>query len=236
MTAGFNWELGPFALWDAAGFLPIVDRMRVSGMVIPRAAEKLLAAGGVSWYRADGNEYFDIVSGTYKRVPTKPGSASIASFKHSKGVLAGNADISLVDLGEGIGCFELHSKMNALGGGIISFLQNELRPGSDAMRIFDGFVISTDAVNFSVGANLKQLLLSAQGQKWGEIEEFIQQFQAMTQAIKFSPKPVVAAPAGLCLGGGYELCQHTALTQSHFELYAGLVETGVGSAPRRWRL
>ena len=231
MTSGFNWELGPFALWDAAGFEQVVAKMRAAKVPIPAAVEKLLAAGGTSWYRANGREYFDASSGSYRSLHRNPEQISIASLKESHGVFAGNAGISLIDIGDGIGCFDFHSKMNALGEDIVSFLRKQLQPGSDAVRNFDGFVISTDAQNFSVGANLLQLLLAAQEEEWDDIALTIEQFQAMTQAVKFCPRPVVAAPAGLTLGGGCEISMHAARRQPHFELYTGLVETGVGLIP-----
>ncbi len=246
MAAGFNWELGPFALWDAAGVPAVVERMRASGSPVPETVEKLLRSGGTSWYRNGGTEYFDVRSGVYKPVPRSPELATIASYRQaneskesrdfgesrkSKGVFAGNAGVSLIDIGDGIGCFELHSKMNALGEDATFFFTEQLRAGSDAVRNFDGFVISTDGQNFSAGANLTQLLLAAQDENWDVIGTSVRQFQAMTQAVKFCPRPVVAAPAGLCLGGGCELSLHAALRQPHLELYTGLVETGVGLIP-----
>ncbi len=231
MAAGFNWELGPFALWDAAGVPTVVERMRAIGSPVPEAVEKLLASGGTSWYRNGGAEYFDVRSGTYKAVPRSLEVATIATYRESHGVVAGNDGVSLIDIGDGIGCFELHSKMNALGNDAISFLTEQLQPGGAAVRNFDGFVISTDAQNFSAGANLTELLVAAQGERWDVIQRFVKQFQAMTQAVKFCLRPVVAAPAGLSLGGGCEISLHAALRQPHLELYTGLVETGVGLIP-----
>jgi 3-hydroxyacyl-CoA dehydrogenase len=231
ITAGFNWELGPFALWDAAGVPAVVEKMRAAGTPVPAAVEKLLASGGTSWYRASGTEYFDVPSGAYRAIAQDPGLATVASYKRSKGVFAGNSSISLVDVGDGIGCFEFHSKMNSLGQDIVTFLRKNLQPDSDAVRNFDGFIITSDAPNFSVGANLMQLLLAIQDEEWDEIEMMTKQFQAMTQAIKFCQRPVVAAPFGMCLGGGTEILMHSALRQPHLELYTGLVETGVGLIP-----
>ena len=231
MTAGFNWELGPFALWDAAGFEQVVAKMRAADMPIPPAVEKLLSAGGTSWYRADGTEFFDVPSGAYLPVKRNAEHTSIASLRKSNGVFAGNSGISLIDIGDGIGCFDLHSKMNSIGNDIVSFLRTKLQPGSDAVRNFAGFVIATDATNFSVGANLMQLLLAVQDEEWDDISLTVKQFQEMTQAIKFCPRPVVAAPAGLALGGGCEIAMHAARRQPHLELYTGLVETGVGLVP-----
>jgi len=232
ITSGFNWELGPFALWDAAGVPATVERMRTSGIPIPAAAETLLASGGTSWYRADGTEYFDVQSGRYLPVLSNPAFNNVASYKRSaKGsnaIFAGNKSISLVDVGHGIACFEFHSKMNALDADIVSFIAEQLRPGSKALRSFRGFIIANDAQNFTVGADLAALMTSVHAQAWGTIEQGIRDFQAMSQAIKFSPVPVVCAPSGMCLGGGTEIALHSALRQPFFELYAGLVETGVG--------
>lgn len=235
ITSGFNWEMGPFALWDAAGVSKTVDRMRAAKMTIPKAVEKLLASGGTTWYRADGTEYFDIKSSEYRSIKQDPELSSVASYKRtaarSKGVFAENANISLVDIGEGIGCFEFHSKMNSLGSDLVAFLVEKLQPGSDALHNFDGFIITSDAQNFAVGADLTQLLPAIANANWSGIEQSIRHFHTMTQAIKFCQRPVVSAPFGMCLGGGAEIAMHSALRQPHLELYAGLVETGVGLIP-----
>ncbi len=106
-----------------------------------------------------------------------------------------------------------------------------LNPGSDAIRDFRGFVITSDQENFSVGANLMQLLLAMQEGEWDDVNLAIRGFQQMTAAIKFCPRPVVVAPYGMCLGGGAEISLHAAARQPHAELYMGLVEAGVGLIP-----
>jgi 3-hydroxyacyl-CoA dehydrogenase len=146
-------------------------------------------------------------------------------------VVEKNPGASLIDLGDGIACIEFHSKMNTLGEDIVGFVQHALRPGSDATRNFKGFVICNDAANFSVGANLMQVLLAIQDEEWEELDRYIREFQAMTQAIRFCVRPVIAAPSGMCLGGGAEVALHAAARQSHMELYMGLVETSVGLLP-----
>jgi len=141
-----------------------------------------------------------------------------------------NSGASLIDLGDGVACIEFHSKMNALGADIIGLITQSLKAGG-AGDNFDAFVITNDATNFSVGANLMLLLMSVQEEEWDDVDLAIRQFQGMTQAIKFSPKPVVSAPFGLCLGGGTEISLHAAARQPHAELYTGLVEVGVGLLP-----
>jgi 3-hydroxyacyl-CoA dehydrogenase len=120
--------------------------------------------------------------------------------------------------------------MNSLGADIIQLISQTLKPGGPGDN-FDAFVITNDATNFSVGANLMLLLMSVQEQEWDEVDLAIRQFQGMTQAIKFSPKPVVVAPFGLTLGGGTEISLHASALQPHAELYTGLVEVGVGLLP-----
>jgi 3-hydroxyacyl-CoA dehydrogenase len=114
---------------------------------------------------------------------------------------------------------------------VLSMISSVLNPDSDTVRDFAGFVIASDRENFSVGANLMQLLLAAQEGEWDELAGVIHGFQQMTAAIKFCPRPVVAAPFGLALGGGAEICLHAARRQAHAETYIGLVEAGVGLIP-----
>jgi 3-hydroxyacyl-CoA dehydrogenase len=159
------------------------------------------------------------------------GIASIASFRRSNGVVRQNPGASLVDIGDDIACIELHSKKDAIGDDIVRLITQTLKAESEAVQNFRAFVVSGDAGNFSVGANLMQLLIAAQEGEWDEVDFAIRAFQGMTTAIKFCPRPVVVAPYGLCLGGGTEICLHAAQRQPQAELYMGLVETGVGLVP-----
>jgi 3-hydroxyacyl-CoA dehydrogenase len=229
MKTGFNWELGPFELWDAAGVASTAEKMTA----LAPEAKKLLGSGHQSWYRDDpsGRQFFDIASGEYKPIPVAAGVASVSSRKKSYGVIKKNPGASLVDLGDGIACIEFHTKMNSIGTDILQLVTQVLRPGSELVANFEAFVIANDSDNFSAGANLMQLLLGIQEQEWDEIDATIRAFQNMTQAIKFCPRPVVVAPAGLALGGGCEVALHGAAREAHAELYMGLVETGVGLVP-----
>ncbi len=235
MKMGFNWELGPFELWDAAGIESTVARMKKEGKTVPPNVERLLASGQKSWYIDDpkspaGKKYWEMGTESWEPVQVPAGVWSVTVAKKSNGVVKKNSGASLVDLGDGVACLEFHSKMNSLGADIISLITQSLKPGGPGDG-FEAFVITNDAGNFSVGANLMLLLMSVQEEEWDEVDLAIKQFQGMTQAIKFSPKPVVSAPFGLCLGGGTEISLHTAARQPHAELYTGLVEIGVGLLP-----
>ncbi len=231
MRAGFNWELGPFQMWDAAGVRETVARMKAMQIPPSHAVEDLLSSENDSWYSDVGPQCFNPLTSHWELVPPRPGHARVAEFRRSNGVVRGNAGASLVDLGDGIGCIELHSLKNAIGGDVVALVSAVLNPVSEAVRDFSAFVISGDRDNFSVGANLLQLLLAAQEGEWEEVDGAIRAFQQMTAAIKFCPRPVVVAPFGLTLGGGAEMCLHAARRQPQAETYIGLVEAGVGLIP-----
>jgi 3-hydroxyacyl-CoA dehydrogenase len=235
MRLGFNWEMGPFDLWDAAGVEATVERMKKEDRPVAANVEKLLASGEKSWYADDpkaasGRVYWDLKNGEREPVQVASGVWSVEVAKKSHNVVKKNAGASLVDLGDGVGCIEFHSKMNSIGSDIVQLILQSLKPGGPGDN-FDAFVITNDAPNFSVGANLMLLLMSIQEEEWDDVDLAIRTFQGMTQAIKFSPKPVVVGAFGLCLGGGTEISLHAPARQPHAELYTGLVEVGVGLLP-----
>jgi 3-hydroxyacyl-CoA dehydrogenase len=235
MKLGFNWEMGPFELLDAAGIEATVARMKKEGKPLATNVEALLGAGQKSWYRDEpkspsGRKYWELQTQKWAAVEVPEGVWSVSVAKKSNGVVKKNAGASLVDLGDGVGCIEFHSKMNSLGADIMSLITQTLKPGGPSDN-FEALVITNDAGNFSVGANLMLLLMAVQEEEWDDVDMVIRQFQSMTQAIKFSAKPVVVGAFGLCLGGGTEISLHAAACQPHAELYTGLVEVGVGLLP-----
>ncbi|MGC8548309.1 MAG: 3-hydroxyacyl-CoA dehydrogenase NAD-binding domain-containing protein [Acidobacteriaceae bacterium] len=233
MRTGFNWELGPFEMWDAVGVAGVCERLQAAGGHVSAQAKALLASGCIHWYREDGDHtmVFDPTQKKEIAVPRPEGYATAALLRRTRGVLKSNAGCSLIDMGEDVALLALHSVKNAIGTDIVSLVTETLRPDSRWVREFRGFVISGDSSDFAVGANLMQLLLAIQEGEWDEVDLAIRGFQGMTQAIKFCPRPVVVAPFGMALGGGAEMSLHAARRQPHAELYMGLVEIGVGLIP-----
>src|SRR5437762_7396432 len=167
--------------------------MKKEGRPIAPNVEKLLASGKTSWYADDktsssGRSYFDLRTSGYRPVEVPEGVWSVAVAKKANGVVKKNASTSLVDLGDGVAAIEFHSKMNSLGGDIVQFVTQTLKPGSPALDQFDAFVITNDAQHFSVGANIMLLLMAIQEGDWDEVDVAIRSFQGMTQAIKFCSK------------------------------------------------
>jgi 3-hydroxyacyl-CoA dehydrogenase len=230
MRWGFNWELGPFEIWDTIGVEPMALMLKMVGKAMPPSVTSLLASGKKTFYEsAHGHtSYFDLATTEYKPVEEPGGIIILKSLKEQSKVVEENSGASLIDLGDGAVCCEFHAKMNSIGGDIVAMLHAGLkRLHTD----FDAMIIANQAVNFSVGANLMLLLVSAQEEEWDDIHMAVRQFQNVNMAIKYAPRPVVAAPQGMALGGGCEISLHAARIHANSELYMGLVETGVGLIP-----
>jgi len=230
MRWGFAWELGPFEIVDAIGLTTFADQVKRDGRGLPTIFEKALASGRTGFYESDRGEVsvFDLATSPMKKVQEPAGLLILRSLKEAGREVERNSGASLIDLGDGVVCCEFHSKMNAIGADLIAMLHKGLkRLETD----FEAMVIANQATNFSVGANLMLVLVGAQEQEWDELHMAVKQFQNVNLAIKYAPKPVVAAPQGMALGGGCEIGLHAAKIHAAGEAYIGLVETGVGLIP-----
>jgi 3-hydroxyacyl-CoA dehydrogenase len=230
MRWGFAWELGPFEIVDAIGLPAFAEQVRKEGRSLPPIFEKALASGHTSFYESEKGQasVFDLCSGSMKKVEEPTGILILKNLKDAGREIERNPGASLIDLGDGVVCCEFHAKMNAIGADLIAMVHKGLKClESD----FDAMVIANQATNFSVGANLMLVLIGAQEQEWDELHMAVKQFQNVNLAIKYAPKPVIAAPQGLALGGGCEISLHAAKIHAAAEAYIGLVETGVGLIP-----
>ena len=230
MRWGFGWELGPFELMDAIGVKAFAAQVQKEGRALPAVIEKVLASGRNGFYESEKGTVtvFDVASGGVKKVEEPKGVIILKSLKDAGREVERNSGASLIDLGDGVVCCEFHAKMNAIGADLIAMMHKGLkRLETD----FDAMVIANQAANFSVGANVMLVLVAAQEQEWDELHMAVKQFQNINLAIKYAPKPVVAAPQGMALGGGCEVSLHAARTQAAAEAYLGLVETGIGLIP-----
>ncbi|NWF93971.1 MAG: 3-hydroxyacyl-CoA dehydrogenase/enoyl-CoA hydratase family protein [Syntrophaceae bacterium] len=230
MRWGYSWELGPFEVWDAIGLKSSVKRMEKEGESIPPLVEELLKKGYSSFYeKRDGRlSYFDLRRGQYQEIEEKPEIILLPSLKERQKTVLSNPGASLIDLGDGVACLEFHSKMNTIGADTIQMMRDALR---EVEEKFDGLVIGNQAENFSAGANLMLILFEIQDENWDDIELSVRAFQDTLMAIKYFEKPVVAAPFGLTLAGGCEICLSCASMRAAAETYMGLVEVGVGLIP-----
>jgi 3-hydroxyacyl-CoA dehydrogenase len=226
MRLGYNWKWGPFELADKLGSAWLAERLTAADLMVPRL---LSEAAGKSFYRFEGGKrQFLGNDGTYHVIIRAPGVLLLEDIKlRSKAVLR-NSSATLWDIGDGVACFEFSSKSNTIDDKIIALLGKSI----DVVgQKFKALVIYNEGSNFSLGANLGLALFAANIAAWGEIDKSIAAGQKTYKALKYAPFPVVAAPAGMALGGGCEIVLHADAVQAHAETYIGLVECGVGLIP-----
>ena len=226
MTTGYGWTYGPFQMIDQLGCEWFVDRLREEEVEIPPVLE---AAQGRPLYREveQGVERLS-PAGEYTRIEVPDDSWRLADVKRGRAPIAANGSASLWDVGDGVGCLEFHSKMNAIDDGTIAMVREA---ATIHERGYKALIIGHDGENFSVGANVGLALFAANVAMWPLIEQKLSEGQQAFLALKYAPFPVVGAPAGMALGGGCEIVMHCDAVQAHAETYMGLVETGVGLIP-----
>jgi 3-hydroxyacyl-CoA dehydrogenase len=230
MQWGFNWELGPFEVWDAIGVEKSVARLKEEGKSVPANVQQMLDSGAKSFYKQENGQrfYFDFPSAKYVPASDPPGTIILKSLKDRSGVIKKNSGASLIDLGDGVTCLEFHSKMNSIGGDTLEMLKIAL---TEVEKNFLGLVVGNQGTNFSVGANLMLMLMEAQDENWEELDMIGRFFQQSVMSLRYSPKPVVVAPFQLVFGGGCEMVLHADRVRASAETYIGLVEVGVGIIP-----
>jgi len=230
MKWGFARKLGPFEAWDAIGVAKSVEKMKEAGYEVPAWVAEMLADGKGSFYKTEAGThyYYDIAAKDYKEVPITPGIILLPSLKDQNKEIASNPGASLIDIGDGVACLEFHAKMNAIGQDIIAMIQQS---AERVEKEFDGLIIANHGTNFSVGANIAMVLFAAQEEEWDDLDWSISALQNALMKLKYLKKPVVAAPAGMALGGGCEVCLASDRVRYAAETYMGLVEVGVGVLP-----
>ena len=228
MKWGFGWAQGPFEMWDAIGVRESVERMRAEGLEIPTFAQSLLDHGYDSFYKEENGDLYFYNGEGFSLVPTNEKVINLKQYKKKNGVIKKNSGASLIDLGDGIALLEFHSQSNAIGLDIIQMINFAV---DEVEKNYKGLVIGNQGKNFCVGANLGMILMEAQDDNIFELDFVVRSFQNAMMKIKYSARPVVAAPFGMTLGGGAEACLPAAHIQASQETYMGLVEAGVGLIP-----
>ncbi|WP_433744253.1 3-hydroxyacyl-CoA dehydrogenase NAD-binding domain-containing protein [Falsibacillus pallidus] len=228
MKWGFGWELGPFETWDAIGLEKSVHKMLEQGILVPQWIKDMLEKGNTSFYKEEEGINYFYHNGEYLPVEVNPKAIDLKLLKKQGKLIKKNSGASLIDLGDGVALLEFHSPNNAIGLDIIQMINFAV---DEVEKNFKGLVIGNQGKNFCVGANLAMILMEAQDDNVFEIDMTVRHFQQAMMKIKYSTKPVVAAPFGMTLGGGSEVCLPTAHIQASMETYMGLVEVGVGLIP-----
>lgn len=242
MRWGFHWELGPFELWDALGPREVASRLAAEGLALPPVVDQVLRRGEGQFYRelpsspqgpeggaADGRRrFFDLASAAYRDVPAVPGVLVLAEVRQAGRELERNADASLLDLGDGVACLELHARSSAVGADAARLLDGALERLD---REFDALVIGTQTRDFTAALNLRELLALADEGHWEALDGHVRRWEEVTRRIRRASKPVVGAPIGKTVGWGAAICLACARLQAAAETYMGLVEADAGLVP-----
>jgi 3-hydroxyacyl-CoA dehydrogenase len=229
---GFSHEMGPFEIWDAIGVANSVPRFEAAGYPVAAWVKEMLAKGIPTFYQRDAGGqvigYYAPQTGSYVSLVKDARAITAAALHAGNKKVAGNSSASVLDMGDGVALFEIHSPAQAIDDGLVEM-------GYQALEImerdFAALVVGTDNERFCVGANLFMVAMAVQNGQLDALDGTIANLQGLTQAMRYASKPVVTAPHNMALGGGAELLMGGARTVAHIELYAGQVEVGVGLVP-----
>ncbi|UII75484.1 3-hydroxyacyl-CoA dehydrogenase NAD-binding domain-containing protein [Flagellimonas sp. HMM57] len=229
MKAGFGWEHGPFQIWDAVGLDKGIEFAKAEGLEIASWVMAMKEAGITSFYSVkDGaTHFYDIPKKEMEKIPGQDAFIILDNIRKSNEVFK-NSGVVVEDLGDGILNVEFQSKMNTIGGDVLSGLNKAI---DIAEKDFQGLVVGNQAANFSVGANIGMIFMMAVEQEYDELNMAIKMFQDSMMRMRYSSIPTISAPHGMCLGGGCELSMHADKVVAAAETYIGLVEFGVGVIP-----
>ncbi len=230
MCAGYAWEKGPFELWDMLGVKEGAEMAEKRGEIISPWVKTMIAAGHNSFYKTEAGKrmYYDPASASYKPMPGGEAFVILDAYRSQKPVYS-NAECTLHDIGDGVLCLEFHSKMNAIGEGILRGINDSIQIAEE--QGWKGIVIGNNAAQFTVGANLMMVAMMAYQQEWDELNMATNVFQQTSMRIRYSAIPVVIATQGYVFGGGCEFSMHADAVVAAAESYIGLVEVGVGIIP-----
>ena len=226
MKLGYGWSRGPFEMIDSLGADWFRTLLAAEDLPIPPVLDAL---GDSSFYRASDSRVVHFAMGCgYRPLERAPGAVRVDDFRRLASPMLTNHAASLWDIGDGVACLEFHTKANALGPESMALMRQALDKVAERHA---ALVIHSDAPHFSVGFNLEFVRTCITGRRWRDLNNGLVEFQHTCRAAKHAPFPVVSAPSGMALGGGFELLLGSDLVQAHANVVVGLVEPIVGLVP-----
>jgi 3-hydroxyacyl-CoA dehydrogenase len=226
MKLGYNWIQGPFEMIDAIGTERFIARLESAGREIPAF---LQLARGRSFYRVEGGKLeFLSASGRYRELRRTPGIVRFSEERRKLKPAIENRVASYFVLEDDVGLIEFHSKANTLDSESMHLIADAVAHAREKCK---ALIIHNDAQHFSCGVNLESVLDLIVHDDMDGIDRFLAHFQRTVLSLKHAPIPVVAAPSGLSLGGGFEVVLHSDKVIFHANSVTGLVETLVGVVP-----
>ena len=204
MRLGFNWAKGPFEMLEEIGVKNFFDKVdNFSGNSFLENLSKTK------------NEDFYGERQKYTNIET------LGKVKKTASSLDGNNSANIYRFND-YNIVEFTTKANALDYDSM----DALKKATDKPLI-----IINESMQFSAGVNLTYTMQFADKKDFKSIEKFIKYFQETCKHLKYSKYPVISAPSGLTLGGGFEVMVQSNFVASHTNIVVGLVETIVGLIP-----
>ena len=204
MRLGFNWAKGPFEMLEEIGVKNFFDKVdEFSGN---NFLENLSKTKNENFY-GERQKYTNI--------------ETLGKVKRTASSLDGNDSAKIYRFNE-YNIVEFTTKANALDYDSM----DALKKATDKPLI-----IINESMQFSAGVNLTYTMKFADKKDFKSIEKFIKYFQETCKHLKYSKYPVISAPSGLTLGGGFEVMVQSNFVASHTNIVVGLVETIVGLIP-----
>ena len=226
MKMGFNWIRGPFEMIDALGADIVIELAHQAGCDIPMA---LAVSAEIGPFYVSENGVLNVRNFSEKPM-LKPvdlplGTQRFSLTRRTMTPIATNRAASLWALPNNLRLVEFHSKANALTADSMAIVKQAAEDHGA------GILIHNDAQHFSAGVDLNRFADFIARKAWDEMDTFLNDFQQAVVALKYCPVPVVGAPSGLSLGGGFEVLLHCDKLITHANSVLGLVESGVGVVP-----
>lgn len=228
---GFMHEAGPFETWDMLGVEETVKAMEATGFTPASWVTEMLKSGCKSFYKYKGGikvGVYDTIKKKYASIPRQPGLIMLSELRQAKKIISENGSAAIYDIGDDVVLVEFRTKMNTIDDDILSLMDTAMDRAEDE---FAGLVIGGEAEAFCAGANLAMILMGAKSGQWDMLDQVVRKFQGINMRMRYFPKPVVIAPAGLALGGGCEITMHGSRVVAAGETYIGMVELGAGVIP-----
>ena len=226
MKLGFNWVRGPFELIDALGADVVATLIQEAGLDMPMSINVSRESGP---FYSVNNETLNVLNfqhdPIYAPVFLPKNTIRFHMTKRTMEPIISNAAASLYELEGDLRLLEFHSKANALTGASMEIV------AAAAQNHGKGIIVHNDAQHFSAGVDLNRFRAFIEAEDWTGIDAFLNDFQQAVKALKYTPVPVIGAPSGLSIGGGFEVLAHCDKLVAHTNTVFGLVETGVGVVP-----
>jgi 3-hydroxyacyl-CoA dehydrogenase len=221
MKLGFNWQRGPFEMIDAIGSERFAALCDECGLSVP----DILADGSPTYSVSQRQLLVRHAGGARHPVNLPDGVMRFSLTRRTLTPVLTNDAASLFALEGDLRLIEFHSKANALTDESMQIV------AAAAKDHGAGIIVHNDAQHFSAGVDLNAFRAMIEAQDWDGIDGFLWRFQMAVKALKYAPVPVVGAPSGLGVGGGFEVLAHCDKLVVHSNSVLGLVESAVGVVP-----